>query len=302
MRHCVTFFALALAAAPLCAQHRSGSPPTAPARPPVAVSTGLGPIQFAAVDYGVPAPQSLTRQMRSDDDRTRAAALSAVGVPGQYLQHGRAPMPRSIALDFVQLGPDDDLDAILTLEMDQHIVSAILIPDGDNWRRIATVFVADPFSDPTNTVSTFVRTDRSLLAHGRYSATFRATAFDGHGSMTENQAQLMVINKRAVITTSFVSAARDCSAASTTTGRATAAAGCNVVIRYLESDTADPLKHFTLVSASGHLSTHEATGQLGSDPIFIASHVRNFSCQPFVFSDQSLHFEPSGNSAPCPAK
>jgi hypothetical protein len=225
-----------------------------------------------------------------------------VGSPGQYFQHGRAPMPRSIELSFVQLGPDDDLDAILTIELDQHIVSAILIPDGDNWRRIATVLVADPFSDPTNTVSTFVRMDRSLLAHGRYSATFRATAFDGHGSMTENEAQLMVINKHAVITTSFVSAARDCSATPATTGKAAVATGCNVVIRYLESDTADPLKHFTLVSASGHLNTHDATGQLGSDPVFVASHVRNFSCQPFVFSDQTLHFEPSGNSVPCPAK
>jgi hypothetical protein len=51
-------------------------------------------------------------------------------------------MPRSIQLEFVALGTDDDLDALLTVELDQHIVTAILIPDDSNWRRIATVLCA----------------------------------------------------------------------------------------------------------------------------------------------------------------
>ncbi|MEO6922210.1 MAG: hypothetical protein ABI064_00110, partial [Acidobacteriaceae bacterium] len=106
---------LALAALPACAQHHGGSPPTAPAKPAALVveSTGLGPLQFQAVNYGVPAPQSLTRQLRGDDERTRASALSALGVPSQYLQRGRIAVPHTIGLQFAQLGTDDEMDAVL---------------------------------------------------------------------------------------------------------------------------------------------------------------------------------------------
>src|SRR5206468_3390093 len=143
--------ALVFAAPLLFAQRHGGrsSPPTAPVPPPVVplvpVSTGLGAIQFVQVNYGVPAPQALTRQLRFDDDRTRAAALSAIGSPGQYLQHGHIPMPRAIDLQLVPLGNTDELDALLTAELDQHIVTAVLIPVEGNWRRIATLTFATPF-------------------------------------------------------------------------------------------------------------------------------------------------------------
>src|ERR1700743_3835664 len=88
----------ALASAVLCAcvamsgfgiaahgQRHSGgsSPPTAPpphaggTGPVVAVSSGMGAIQYVAVNYGVPPPQALARQLRAEDERSRAAALSA---------------------------------------------------------------------------------------------------------------------------------------------------------------------------------------------------------------------------------
>ncbi|AEU38114.1 hypothetical protein [Granulicella mallensis] len=302
--------ALALAAPVALAQRHSGSssPPTAPpgtpARPangPQAItpaSSGMGAIQFVAVNYGVPAPQSLTRQLRSDDDRTRAAALSAVGVPSQYLQRGHTGMPHSIQLEFADLGSSDDLDAMLTVEMDQHIVTAILMPDGDNWRRIATVFVADTFQDPRTTPATFAHTTRSLLQQDRYQAVFRALATDNKGNYTENEAHLRIFNNRAVITMNFASGARDCTSASV--GKRTdAAGGCNIVHRWLQPDPTDPAKHFTLVTATGHLSAHEAADPLGTSRAYEDAHLRNFSCQPFLFSDVALRFEPTAISGPC---
>ncbi len=303
MHRSLIVLTLALAVPQLSAQKHSGSPPTAPprAQPIVAVSSGMGAIQFVAVDYGVPAPQSLTRQLRSDDDRTRAAALSAVGSPGQYLQRGHVALPRSIQLDFVALGSEDELDAILTIELDQHIVTAILIPDGDNWRRIATLFVADPFTDPFTTPSTFVHTARSLLEHDRYRAIFHAGTADGKGNYVANDAELRVINKHAIIATSFVSASRDCPApAAITSTKSSAPAACNILRRWFQPDPADPFKRFLMVTATGHLAAKDAPGPL--DDIFEASHLRSFSCQPFVFSDVTLHFEPVAASTPCPSK
>lgn len=316
MRRSLIFFAgaLAIAAPQLSAQHHNGgsSPPTAPPPPtfahagaggtqPIApVSSGMGPIQFVTVNYGVPAPQSLTRQLRSDDERTRAAALSAIGAPSQYLQHGHIGLPHSIQLEFADLGSSDDLDAMLTVELDQHIVTAILLPDGDNWRRIATVFVSDSFDDPRTTPATFARTSRSLLQQDRYQVVFHAVATDGRGGYTENEAHLRLFNNRAVITMSFTSASRDCSSA--TEKHADPAGGCNVVQRWLQPDPKDPAKHFNLVTATGHLSAHEANDPLGNSRSYELAHLRSFSCQPFLFSDTALRFEPTAASGPCPTK
>jgi hypothetical protein len=307
MRRSIILFALAFGSVPLCAQRHSGSPPTAPARPAapqpiLPVSAGMGNIQFVAVNYGVPAPQSLTRQLRIDDERTRAAALSAIGVPGQYLQRGRTAMPRSIKLEFVALGPDDDLDALVTVELDQHIVTAVLIPDDTNWRRIATVLIPATPDDPYNTPATFVRTERSLLERDRYRAIFHVMAPDLHDNYVTNEAQLRIVNKRAVILTSFVSASRDCSSPAVAGKPAPPSTGCNVLRRWLQADPTDPFKRFTMVSASGRMSTRDVAGPLNDQPDFEASHLRSFSCQPFVFTDPTQHFDPTGPSAPCPAR
>ena len=272
--------ALVVAAIALCAQttavaqrHNAGSsPPTAPPlsrngpQPIVPASSGMGALQFVAVNYGVPAPQALTRQLEVDDDRTRAASLSAIGAPGQYLVHGHIPYPRSIQLNFVALGNNDELDAILTVELDQHIVSAILFPQDGNWRRVATVLYATPFNDPRTTPATFLRLDRSLQQPDRY---------------------------RAVITISFVNRSRACAADP-------AHPGCDLTRRWMQSDSTDPAHRMLLVTATGHLSTHEATGPLAASTQFQDAHLRGFSCQPLVFSDATLHYDPVSNSAPCP--
>ena len=307
MRRSIILLAFALAASAVHAQRHSGSPPTAPARPappPVAVSSGLGAIQFAEVNYGVPAPQSLTRQLRIDDERTRAAALSAVGAPGQYLQRGHVGMPHSIQLEFAQLGSDEDLDAILTVELDQHIVTAILIPDGDNWRRIATLLVANTFDDTETTPSTFVRTVRSLFETNRYRAVFHADSSDPKGNYTENEAQLRVVNKRPVITISFVSSSRDCTPPPVPpTGKPAVSTGCTILHRWLQPDLSGPApKHFLLVTATGHLSTRDTSSPLDGTIDYEAAHLRSFSCQPFYFADPTQHFEPAGPSVPCPSK
>jgi hypothetical protein len=301
--------ALALATPALCAQRHSGSPPTAPPRPAAAaaqpivpVSSGMGPIQYVAVNYGVPAPQSLTRQLRADDDRTRAAALTAVGAPGEYLQRGHIGMPRSIQLEFAALSNNDDLDAILTVELDQHIVTAILVPDDSNWRRVATVSFATPFDDPRVTPSTFVHTARSFLQRGRYRVIFRADSTDPHGNYIENEAHLRVLGDKAMITMSFASASRDCNLAQTLTpGKRPDAGGCSVMRRWFTPDPADPFHHFNLVTGTGHMNAKEAADALGVSRTYETAHLHTFSCQPFSFSDGAMRFEPTANAVPCQA-
>jgi hypothetical protein len=258
---------------------------------PVAVSSGLGPLQFIPVNYGVPAPQSITRQLQADDERTRASSLSALGAPGQYLIHGHIPYPHSVQLDFVALGNSDELDAILTVELDQHLVSAILVPQDGDWHRIATMVFPTAFSDPTTMPSTFVRAERSPIEHLRYQAVFHCVTTGQNGDYTENEALLRVLNHKANVAISFVSAARACDPTK-------AHAGCDLTRRWLQNDPPDD-HHLTLVTAIGHLNAREAADPLARSTQFQMAHLRNYSCQPFALSDSTQHFEPTANPTPC---
>jgi hypothetical protein len=297
--------AAALQPVQAAAQRHNGlsSPPTAPHRrgtatanqPIVPVSSGMGALEFATVNYGVPAPQSLTRQMEADDDRTRAAALSAIGAPAQYLVRGHIPYPHDVQLDLVALGVNDELDAILTVELDQHIVSAVLVPQGDNWHRVATIIDPTPFSDPRSTPATFLRIARSLIQHERYRAIYRAVTTGPNGDFTENEAHLRVLNSKAVILISFASSERACDTGPRHTG-------CALTRRWLQPDPDDPAHRFILVTGSGRLTPHEAAEPLADATTFQQAHLRTFSCQPYIYMDNSQHYEPTANSAPCPLK
>ena len=174
MRRLVFFLALAIAAVPARAQRHSGitSPPTAPPPPQaaapapapvVAVSSGMGPLQFVQANAPEPAPETLVAQLQAEDDRIRAAALSAIGAPTAYVSRDRAPVPHAMQVQYTALGASGELDAILTVELDLHLVSAILVPSGSAWRRVGTVTYATNFSDPTTNLGTFLRTVRSLI-------------------------------------------------------------------------------------------------------------------------------------------
>ena len=293
-----------------CAQRHSfgSSPPTAPNRllptgvvaspagPVAAVSSGLGAIQFQTANLIVPAPQTLTRQLESEDERTRAGALSSLGSPGQYLGHGRVPFPHSMQLDLVQLGASDELDALLTVELDQHMVSAVLIPDGEGWRRVATLVFATAFSNATATPSTFARPLRSWLEPGRYRAVYHASVANGAGDFIENEADLRIVNNRAVVVLDFVSGARQCDSSGQIRPPHQT---CELIQRWLEPDPTDPTRHFTLITGIGHFSAHEASDPLSQSRNYRLTHLRSFACQPFVFSEATMHFEPTANSTAC---
>ncbi len=268
----------------------------APGGPVAPVSSGMGAIQFIPANFTVPAPQTLTRQMSSEDERTRAGALSSLGAPGQYLLHGHVPFPHSVQMDLVQLGPGDELDALLTVELDQHVVSAILVPEGDLWHRVATLSFASAFNSANTTPASFVRPLRSWLEPARYRAVYHASVTDAAGDFTENEANLRVVNNRAVVVLDFVSGARQCDAAGQIRPPHQT---CELIQRWLEPDPTDPLRHFTLITGTGHISAHEANDPLSHSRNYRLTHLRSFVCQPFVFSEANVHFEPTANAAPC---
>ena len=315
VRPLVTLLALFACAAPdaMQAQRHSlgSSPPTAPpnhfvppgafgtgvpAGPVAPVSSGMGAIQFQTASASVPAPQALTRQLQSDDERTRSGALASIGAPGQYMQHGHVPYPHSVQLDLVQLGASNELDALLTVELDQHLVNAVLVPEGETWRRVATLTFASAFSNASSTPATFVRPLRSWLEPDRYRAVYHASVTDTAGDFIENEANLRIVNSHAVVVLDFVSGARQCdNSAQIRPPHQT----CELIQRWLEPDPADPTHHFTLITGTGHFSAREADDPLSRSRNYRLTHLRSFSCQPYVYSDGMTHFQPTANASPC---
>lgn len=307
MRRPLTF-ALALVAAciPAQAQRHSGitSPPTAPVQqaepapaPIVAVSSGLGPLQFTEAKASEPAPELLARQLQADDERIRAAALAAIGAPAVYFAHERAPVPHSLQVAYVALGNAGEMDAILSVELDLHLVSAILVPTGNGWRRIATVTYPSAFADPATNLGTFLRTTRSLIGPDHYTAIFHGVSLTPDADLTEHEAHLNVLNGRAVITISFVSRERTCETAHLQPH--TPRANCDVTERWLQAEPTLGPANAVLVTATGHVNGHEVVAPFSRSHLFNFAGTRAYTCQPFLFSDETQHYEPTANAGPC---
>jgi hypothetical protein len=309
MRRLFTFaFALAAATTPTCAQRHSGitSPPTAPPPPQaaapapvpiVAVSSGMGPLQFVQANAPEPAPEILVAQLQAEDDRIRAAALSAIGAPTAYVSREHAPIPHSMQINYVALGAGGELDAIVTVELDLHLVSAILVPSGSAWRRIATVSYPTSFSDPTTNLGTFLRTVRALIGPDHYTAIFHAVSATPNGDLTEHEAHLNVFDGKAAITISFASAERVCETSHLQPH--TPHGDCDLTERWLQGEPAQGNGAAILVTATGHVGAHDAIDPVSRMRLFDFARTRSYECQPFQFTDETSHYEPTANSAPC---
>jgi hypothetical protein len=273
------------------------SPPTAPPPKPIIlpqplVATGptLGALQFSTSNLAVSAPQSLATELQTSDDRTRMAALAAIGAPPQYIDRDHIPFPHSVRLDFIALSTSNELDAILTVELDQHLISAIFMPEDEQWHRIATAIYPTNFNNPAISTSSFLHTERSLRDPQHYTAVFRTTT-GANGDVAETEVHLSIFNGHATITTGFISSERSCDP--------THQHPCDITQRWLQPDATDPEHRFLLVTATGHDKSKQAGDPIAHAETFEESHLHDFTCQPFVFSDTSLHFEPASPPTPC---
>lgn len=208
--------------------------------------------------------------------------------------------PRSISLELALLGDNDDLDALVTAELDNHIVTAVMVQEENGWRRVATLTYITSFEDSRTTPSTFVHLVRSLVQRDRYRAVFRAFTSGPNGDYAENEAVLRIVNSRAIITMSFVSAARECTL--TEGAKPPQVTGCNLIQRWMQGDPTDASHRFFLVTANGHLSARDTGSALVDARNYQFAHLRSFSCQPFVYSETTLRFEAVGLSKPCPSR
>ena len=257
----------------------------------------MGPMQFVQANAPEPAPETLVAQLQAQDDRIRAAALSAIGAPSAYVSREHPPIPHSVQMTYAALGDAGELDAIVTVELDLHLVSGIFIPSGSAWRRVGTVTYATNFADPTTNLGTFLRTVRSLIGPDHYTAVFHAVSVTPDGDLTEHEAHLNVFSGKAAITISFASAERVCE--SQRLQPHTPHGDCDLTERWLQGEPAQGDGAAILVTATGRVGAHDAIDPVSRIRLFDFARTRNYECQPFQFNDETSHYEPTANSAPC---
>ena len=297
-------------------RHDTGSsPPTAPPsktetpHPVLASPPSMGALAFLTDNIPVPDPESLAAQMRAADDLTRADALVAVGAPAWYLEQGPIPTPHSVRLDLLPLGDSRTLDAILTVELEHHIVSAVLIPvpaqsqgpvksSGSDplprqvqWRRIATLTYPANFGNPSAIPRNFLITNHSLLNPLRYTAVFHTITYGPNRNFKEAEVHLQVLAGHALITAGVTSSQRSCDD--------THPHHCQIIQRWLQPDASDPRHRFLLVTATAYAPRNQPGSPISHARIFADSHQRTFICQPFSFSSATLHFEPLASPSLC---
>jgi hypothetical protein len=113
----------------------------------------------------------------------------------------------------------------------------------------------------------------------------------------ENEAQVRILNNKAMVTISFISSSRSC--VTIPQPPAKSQAGCEILQRWLQADPSDPERRFILVTGSGRLNEKEMTDVLNKARFFQTTHLRTFTCQPYIFSDVTEHYEPMANASPC---
>lgn len=276
------------------------SPPTAPpakqvvAPPPVApnpLNSGLGALQFSTSNAPVSAPELLAVQLQSSNDRVRTAALADIGAPPQYVLPGRIAFPRSVHLDFVALGDSYELDALLTVELDENIVTAVLAPEYQEWHRLATASYVTRFLNPLITPATFVRASRSMREPQFYTAIFHTSIKGPDGEYTDSEVHLRILKGHAVVTMSFAAQERFCDPSHQKP--------CDFTERWIQPEATDPNDEVMLVTAEGHIRFGDSNDPFAYAQSYEAAHLRTFTCQPFLFSDATLQYDPVSDAVPC---
>ena len=151
-------------------------------------------------------PESLVRDLRSDDDSVRSKALRAFGYPEAEMKD-EIPKPDQIELRYSAIGDDATLDAIASVTV--HFVrtyTAVAVPKASRWERIGTFFCWCKYEqDPLHS---FVDVRRG--PDGDWSELTLRPSGGGTGEYGRDEAHFRVHNGALRKVMSFVSFRRSC--------------------------------------------------------------------------------------------
>lgn len=148
----------------------------------------FGSLVVSREHMGWPSPESLVRDLRSQDEEVRLKALSLIGVPDKVarpmLTAPRIAMAEQVELRYAALGGDETQQAIVVGLLGTMVYAAVAIPKANAWERIAVLDCWCKYDGAI--VDTFIALEPAH-ALGRHEFVVRAS---GGGSGTYGQTEV----------------------------------------------------------------------------------------------------------------
>jgi hypothetical protein len=149
-------------------------------------------------------PESLVRDLRSQDKAVRLKALRLVGTDANELFAD--PGPDEIELGYASLGEDRTKQAILLVEAASYAYAAVAVPSLNTWERIAVFECWCKYEDLT-LLDDFVRVEYTY--HGIPDLILRASG-GGTGLYEQTEAHFALQGGEQRMVLSFISRKRTC--------------------------------------------------------------------------------------------
>jgi hypothetical protein len=152
-------------------------------------------------------PESLVRDLRSDNEDVRSKALLAFGYPGAQL-NDEIPAPDQLQLRFAPIGEDKTLQAIVVITVGAVMAyAAVAVPESRGWRRIGVFFCWCKYED--NPLQ-FAQARLSSASGKVWSELVVSPSGGGTGEYARDEVHFRVHNGALRKVMSFVSFRRSC--------------------------------------------------------------------------------------------
>ncbi len=264
-----------------------------------------------------PLPETITRDLRSPDDRVRLGALDLVGLTDKQAHSAtwgrtspatvtgrKVVSPDQVTLTYASLGADATQYAILAVFLyeSQLTFAAVAAPTPQGgWRRIATfdcwckyemVLAKDVLSEFVSLQLAPVWTSPGPQ---RFELVLRASG-GGTGIYVMNEAHFRVFNGELRRVMDFVSRSRSC----VQTGPPPRT--CTLQVGWFVPASVDGRSARVLVQGQGQYFAGKMADAEHNAPGLENRSLRSRTCRTYVWNDSAFRYEPGSAASPCTAQ
>jgi hypothetical protein len=262
-----------------------------PLRSPIQTETpneepDLGSLIFDRTEVVSPAPESLVKDLRSEDDARLTKALGLLGIPQRQLPSA-AEIPEEVQLRYAALGTDQTEQAIISVNMPPMLFGAVVARKKDGWRRIASFscwckYESDDLLGDFVKVDSGTRTELVLHASG-----------GGTGIYSQTEARFRYYRGELKLVFSFISNQRECDPT------APGPYKCRVERRWFYQTDWDSVAGAVLVESSFSFPADAVPEAEWAVSDLELRNVKAFSCKKFKWERHKFAYEQLGSASPC---
>lgn len=263
--------------------------------PNTAGADSEGFLEIRHEHQGWPPPELLVQRLRSSDDVVRTNAFTLFGLNLKQADMAVAP-PDKVQLSYAALGADTTQDAVVALELTDHILAAVAVPTRRGWERIA-VFDCwckyDMKGDrDTLMESVQLRYAPEYAASSPFELVLRASG-GGTGLYEQQEGHFRLYRGELRRVMSFISRRETCDPTARTPYQ------CDIEKRWFYTTSFGNVEGGVLVESRGSFAPHTTPSVQWEVRDIENRHLRPATCHAFRWNRDKFQYEPITVSDPC---